>query len=76
MARAETLGPLISVIAVSCGKYASAVNGRLSSVPEIAENRMILRKIGVTAQQISRRIADARNDATFLMAPVEIVSTY
>lgn len=48
----------------------------LSAVPEIAENRMILHKIGVTSQQISRRIADARNDATFLMAPVEIVATY
>lgn len=48
----------------------------LSTVPEIAENRLILHKIGVTSQQISRRIADARNDATFLMAPVEIVATY
>lgn len=48
----------------------------LSTVPEIAENRMILHKIGVTSQQINRRIADARNDATFLMAPVEIVATY
>ena len=48
----------------------------LSTVQEIAENRMILHKIGVTSQQISRRIADARNDATFLMAPVEIVATY
>ena len=48
----------------------------LSSVPEIAENRMILHKIGVTSQQVARRIADARNDATFLMAPVEVVATY
>ncbi|MDQ1850633.1 GIY-YIG nuclease family protein [Gemmobacter fulvus] len=48
----------------------------LSTVPEISENRMILHKIGVTSQQISRRIADARNDATFLMAPVEIIATY
>ncbi|MDT8855103.1 GIY-YIG nuclease family protein [Paracoccaceae bacterium Fryx2] len=37
---------------------------------------MILHKIGVTSQQVGRRIADARNDATFLMAPVEIVATY
>jgi hypothetical protein len=25
---------------------------------------------------VGRRIADARNDATFLMAPVEVVATY
>lgn len=48
----------------------------MSTALEIAENRMILHKIGVTSQQVTRRIADARNDATFLMAPVEIVATY
>ncbi|MBR9763541.1 MAG: GIY-YIG nuclease family protein [Rhodobacteraceae bacterium] len=42
----------------------------------IREQRMILHKIGVTSQDVSRRIADAKNDPTFLLAPVEIVATY
>lgn len=37
---------------------------------------MILHKIGVTSQDVRRRIADARNDPTFLLAPVEIVAEY
>jgi len=37
---------------------------------------MILHKIGVTSQDVARRVADARNDPTFLLAPVEIVATY
>ena len=37
---------------------------------------MILHKIGVTGQDVQRRVADARNDPTFLLAPVDIVATY
>ncbi len=48
----------------------------LSEDPVIADQRMILHKIGVTGQNVRRRIADARNDPTFLLAPVEIVATY
>ena len=44
--------------------------------PQIAEVRNILLKIGVTTQDVRRRIADARNDPTFLLAPVELVATY
>lgn len=47
-----------------------------SDEPAIKEQRMILHKIGVTSQDVQRRIADARNDPTFLLAPVEIVATY
>jgi hypothetical protein len=47
-----------------------------SKAPQIAEIRNILLKIGVTTQDVRRRIADARNDPTFLLAPVEIVATY
>ena len=36
----------------------------------------ILHKVGVTSQDVRRRIADAKNDPTFLLAPVEIVATY
>lgn len=47
-----------------------------SEDPEIATQRMILHKIGVTGQNVQRRVADARNDPTFLLAPVDIVATY
>lgn len=47
-----------------------------SSEPQIAEVRNILLKIGVTTQEVRRRVADARNDPTFLLAPVEVVATY
>ncbi|TFL16580.1 GIY-YIG nuclease family protein [Jannaschia formosa] len=47
-----------------------------SEQPAIAEVRDILLKIGVTTQDVHRRVADARNDPTFLLAPVDIVATY
>lgn len=47
-----------------------------SERPEIKEVRSILHKIGVTSQDVRRRVADARNDATFLLADVEVVATY
>ncbi|WP_425073271.1 GIY-YIG nuclease family protein [Sagittula sp. S175] len=47
-----------------------------STQPEIQSQRMILHKIGVTSQDVARRVADARNDPTFLLAPVEIVATF
>lgn len=47
-----------------------------STAPQIAEVRNILLKIGVTTQEVRRRIADARNDPTFLLAPVDVVATY
>lgn len=47
-----------------------------SKEPAIMEVSGILLKIGVTTQEVRRRIADARNDPTFLLAPVELVATY
>ena len=47
-----------------------------SKEPAIAEVSKILLKIGVTTQTVQRRLADARNDPTFLLAPVELVATY
>ena len=47
-----------------------------SKEPAIAEVSNILLKIGVTTQEVQRRLADARNDPTFLLAPVEVVATY
>lgn len=48
----------------------------LSQDPEVARNRHILHKIGVTSGEVERRIQDAENQTTFLRAPVEIVATY
>ncbi|MBO4168847.1 GIY-YIG nuclease family protein [Cereibacter azotoformans] len=47
-----------------------------SDHPTVSANRTILHKIGVTGGKIQRRIANAKLDATFLMADVEIVATY
>jgi hypothetical protein len=47
-----------------------------SDDPVIAARREVLHKIGVTGGDLSRRIANARLDPTFLMADVEIVATY
>jgi len=47
-----------------------------SDDPAVAANRQILHKIGVTGGSVERRIINAKLDATFLLADVEIVSTY
>jgi T5orf172 domain. len=47
-----------------------------SDHPLVAANREVLHKIGVTGGDVVRRIANARLDATFLLADVEIVATY
>ena len=48
----------------------------LSSLPLIAEHRNVIHKIGVTGGKVETRIADAENDATYLLAKVEVVATY
>ncbi len=47
-----------------------------SDHPLIKEHRDVIHKIGVTGGDISKRIANAKLDPTFLMADVEIVATY
>jgi len=47
-----------------------------SDHPTIAANRDVLHKIGVTGGNVERRIANAKTDATFLLADVEVVATY
>ncbi len=47
-----------------------------SNHPEIAKNREIIHKIGVTGGDILKRLGNVRQDATFLFADVEIVATY
>ena len=47
-----------------------------SDDPYIVANRNYVHKIGVTGGSVEKRIANAKNDPTFLMADVEIVNTY
>ncbi|TXH81114.1 MAG: GIY-YIG nuclease family protein [Rhizobium sp.] len=47
-----------------------------SDHPLVTANRDVLHKIGVTGGDITRRLANARLDPTFLMAEVEVVATY
>lgn len=48
----------------------------LSNHPRVIEHRDLLHKVGVTSGSVERRVANARLDPTFLMADVEIVTTY
>lgn len=47
-----------------------------SELPVVKEHRSVLHKIGVTSGKVERRIANAKTDATFLLADVEVVATY
>lgn len=47
-----------------------------SDNPIVAANREVLHKIGVTGGDVAKCIANAKLDATFLLADVEIVATY
>lgn len=48
----------------------------MSDHPEIASRRDLIHKIGVTGSTVPRRIANARLDPTYLLADVEVVTTY
>jgi hypothetical protein len=47
-----------------------------SNEPFVAENRELIHKIGVTGGSVEKRIANAANEATYLLADVEVVATY
>lgn len=47
-----------------------------SDDPFIAEHRLLIHKIGVTGGDVKKRIAGAKKDPTYLLADVEIVSTF
>ena len=48
----------------------------LSTHPFVAEHRELIHKIGVTGGKIETRIANAPNEATYLLAGVEVAATY
>ena len=47
-----------------------------SDNPIVAANRDLVHKIGVTGGDVAKRTANAKLDATFLLADVEVVATY
>jgi hypothetical protein len=47
-----------------------------SEHPFIAGNRSVIHKIGVTGGEVKKRVANAKMDPTYLMADVEIVTTF
>jgi hypothetical protein len=47
-----------------------------SNHPDIAAHRELIHKIGVTGGSVEARIANAADDATFLLAGVEVIATY
>lgn len=48
----------------------------LSDHPFVAKHRELIHKIGVTGGKVETRIANAKHDATYLLADVEVVATY
>jgi hypothetical protein len=48
----------------------------LSEHPYIVEHRLLMHKIGVTGGKIETRINNAVNEATYLLAGVEVVASY
>ena len=73
-----TAGPLFSDVTED-GDNASGtiyVLRSKSDHPLIKENRDVIHKIGVTGNDIQKRIANAKLDPTFLMADVEVIATY
>lgn len=72
------LGPLFSDQAGD-GDFESGILYVLrsqSAHPEIVKNRELIHKVGFTTGSVERRVADAENQATYLLANVEIVATY
>ena len=47
-----------------------------SDNPYVCEHRDILHKIGVTGGKVETRVANARNEATYMLADVRVVATY
>ena len=47
-----------------------------SEHPFVAENRSVIHKIGVTGGDVKSRVANAKKDPTYLLADVEVVTTF
>ena len=73
-----TAGPLFGNVADAADTESGTIYvlRSKSNHPEIAKHREIIHKIGVTGGDVETRITNARLDATYLLADVEIVATY
>ena len=71
-------GPLFASVADATDSESGTVYvlRSKSDHPLISGNREVIHKIGVTGSKIETRIANAKLDATFLMADVEVIATY
>lgn len=72
-------GPLFSAAPLDSDDLESGtiyVVRTCSDDPALRDKREILHKIGVTGDDVERRLASARRDPTFLMADVELVASY
>lgn len=77
-----TAGPLFDAVSDLPGEPDYLPTGTLyvlrsrSTHPTIAAHRDLIHKIGITGGSVEARIAGAADDATFLLADVDIVATY
>tara|TARA_R110001632_G_scaffold183673_1_gene303733 strand:- start:901 stop:2097 length:1197 start_codon:yes stop_codon:yes gene_type:complete len=71
-------GPLFSGIVESDDLSSGTIYvlRSLSDNPMIKERRDVIHKIGVTGGDVKKRIANAKHEATYLLADVEVVATY
>ena len=73
-----SLGPLFAGIE-EVGDFATGfiyVLRSQSDHPFIVVHRSVVHKIGVTGGDVKSRIANAKNDSTYLLADVEVVATF
>lgn len=75
-------GPLFAAVSDVAAEPDYLTTGTLyvlrsrSTHPTIAAHRDLIHKIGITGGSVEARIAGAADDATFLLADVDIVATY
>lgn len=74
----STAGPLFGTIVEPDGLESGTIYvlRSLSDNPYIAQHRNLIHKIGGTGGDVKKRIANAKYDATYLLADVEVVATY
>ena len=74
----RTMGPLFDseIEAEDIPSGTIYVLRSLSTQPELKAIHDVLHKIGVTGGRVEDRICNAEKDATYLLAPVEVVATW
>ncbi len=74
----QSAGPLFGTLAEESDTESGTIYvlRSKSDHPDVARNREIIHKIGVTGGDVKTRIANAELDATYLLADVEVVATY